>query len=209
MPRIISAMRWVGAGFSMTAQNMMFLPFSQRSRGVVAVAGLLLALAGCSSTGSVGSSVASLGGMLQPYKVDVVQGNVITREQAEAVKPGMTRDQVHNIMGTPLLVSVFHSDRWDYVFTFRRQGQEPQRRQVTVFFKGNVVDHLQVDEQLPSEAEFVQTLDSRRKGAKVPALEATEEQLKAFEAKNPVTPKADSTEPAPKPATSYPPLEAR
>jgi len=204
-------MRWVGAGFSMTAQNMMFLPFSQRSRGVVAVAGLLLALAGCSSTGSVGSSVSSLGGLLQPYKVDVVQGNVITREQAEAVKPGMTRDQVHNIMGTPLLVSVFHADRWDYVFTFRRQGQEPQRRQVTVFFKGEVVDRLQSDEQLPSETEFVQTLDSRRKGAKVPPLEATEDQLKAFEAKNPTDAKAaDATPaPAPQPATSYPPLESR
>lgn len=204
-------MRWVGAGFSLTAQNMMFLPFSQRSRGVVAVAGLLLALAGCSSTGSVGSSVSTLGGLLQPYKVDVVQGNVITREQAQAVQPGMTRDQVHNIMGTPLLVSVFHADRWDYVFTFRRQGQEPQRRQVTVFFKGDVVDRLQSDEQLPSEAEFVQTLDSRRKGAKVPPLEATEDQLKAFEAKNPNAPKpADATPaPAPQPAASYPPLESR
>ncbi len=59
-----------------------------------------------------------------PYKVEVVQGNFVSKEQVEALKPGMSRQQVREILGTSLLTDVFHSDRWDYVFTIRRQGVE-------------------------------------------------------------------------------------
>jgi outer membrane protein assembly factor BamE len=51
-----------------------------------------------------------------------VQGNVVTSEQVARVKPGMTRAQVRDILGTPLLTDPFHADRWDYLFTIRRQG---------------------------------------------------------------------------------------
>ncbi|RZA12637.1 MAG: outer membrane protein assembly factor BamE, partial [Lysobacteraceae bacterium] len=121
--------------------------------------------------------------------------------------PGATRQQVRDVLGTPLLASVFHSDRWDYVFTIKRQGVEPQSRRLTVFFKGDLLDRFEGDE-MPSEAEFVATLDSRRKGAKVPVLEATEEQLQ--KSARPATPESASTVEAAAPAapTSYPPLES-
>ncbi len=78
-------------------------------------------------------------GLVTPYKVEVVQGNVVTREQMAQVRPGLTRSQVRDILGSPLLTDVFHSDRWDYIFTIRRQGAQPQRRQVTVLFDGDVL----------------------------------------------------------------------
>lgn len=151
-------------------------------------------------------SASGVAGFVSPYKVDVLQGNVVTREQAQALQPGMARDQVRGVLGSPLLTSVFHADRWDYVFTLKRQGQPPQQRRLTVFFKGDAMDRIESDE-LPSETEFVSSLDARRKAEKVPPLEATEEQLKAFQARNagsvrapaPVTPAA--------PTTAYPPLE--
>jgi outer membrane protein assembly factor BamE len=69
-----------------------------------------------------------------------------------------------DILGTPLLTSVFHADRWDYVFTFKRQGVEDRRRaSVTVFFKGDVAGAFR-GRPLPTEAEFVASLDSGRKG---------------------------------------------
>lgn len=160
-----------------------------------------LALGACSS---VRDSLPSVGGLVTPYKVDVLQGNVVTKEQAQALQPGMPRDQVKGLLGSPLLTSVFHGDRWDYVFTFKRQGQAPQHRRLTVFFKGEALDRVESDE-LPSEAEFVSSLDSRRKTEKLPALEATEEQLKKFQASNATTPSGQA--PA-APATAYPPLEA-
>ena len=124
------------------------------------------------------------------------------REQAAAVKPGMSRVQVRDILGTPLLVSVFHSDRWDYVFTFKRQGLAPQARNVTVFFKGDALERIEAD-ALPSEAEFVASLDSGRKSGKVPVLEMTEESMKQL----PAPTKIAEPKPLPPLPASYPPLE--
>lgn len=165
-----------------------------------------MALGACSSVGEKMPSASGVAGFMTPYKVDVLQGNVVTREQAQALQPGMARDQVRGVLGSPLLASVFHADRWDYVFTLKRQGQPPQQRRVTVFFKGDVMDRIESDE-LPSETEFVSSLDARRKTEKVPPLEATEEQLKAFQARNAGAAPAPAPVAPAAPTTAYPPLE--
>jgi outer membrane protein assembly factor BamE len=164
-------------------------------------AAALAVLAGCGSFDSMSRGVA---GIITPYKVEVVQGNVISREQVEQLKPGMSRQQVRDLLGTPLVASLFHGDRWDYVFTLKRQGMEPQQRRLTVFFKGEALERFEGD-PMPSEAEFVATLETKRRSAKVPVLEASEESLKAF------SKPAQPTQPAPPPApasTTYPPLES-
>ncbi len=140
---------------------------------------------------------------VSPYRFDRVQGNVITREQLAALKTGMPRNTVKDILGTPLLASLFHDDRWDYVFTFRRQGAASQSRHVTVFFKGNNLDRFEADD-LPTEAEFVATLKSMSKIEKLPAMSATEESLQKFPAATPPVPVAPAATQAP---SDYPPLE--
>jgi outer membrane protein assembly factor BamE len=165
---------------------------------------LVLAAASLGACANVSDMLPSVGGLVTPYKIDILQGNVVTREQAQALQPGLPREQVKGLLGSPLLASVFHADRWDYVFTFKRQGQPPQQRRLTVFFKGDALDRVEADE-LPSEAEFVSSLDSRRKAEKVPPLEATEEQLKNFQSRNASTPVGPATA---APATNYPPLES-
>lgn len=160
------------------------------------------AAAGCGSFDSVTQRVA---GSIAPYKVEVVQGNFVSREQVSALRPGMSRLQVRDILGTPLVTSVFHADRWDYVFTIKRDGVQSQVRRLAVFFKGDALDRFEGDE-MPTEAEFVATLDNKRKGAKVPVLQATEEQLRKFSAARP--PAKAASAPAEAPASaSYPPLE--
>ncbi len=138
------------------------------------------------------------------YIPEVVQGNFISREQKEFLKPGLSRQQVKEVLGTPLVASVFHDQRWDYVFTIRRQGVKPQSFTLNVWFKGDVLDRVTGDD-LPSETEFVTQLVAKKAGLKVPVLEAKEEDLRKFPV--PVR-KAD---PAPAPAlplpSSYPPLE--
>ena len=147
-----------------------------------------------------------------PYKVEVVQGNFVSKEQVAALKPGMSRQQVREILGTSLLNDVFHANRWDYVFTIRRQGVDPQERHLTVFFNGELLDRFEGDE-MPSEEEFVATLDTRKKSGKVPTLEASEDELKKFapskdekKADNSATSSPSASLP-PLPA-AYPPLEA-
>ncbi|MDO8888458.1 MAG: outer membrane protein assembly factor BamE [Hydrogenophaga sp.] len=163
----------------------------------------LVALSACSS---VTSRLPGITSVVTPYKIDILQGNVVTREQAAALQTGMGRDQVRDILGSPLLTSVFHADRWDYVFTFRRQGQAPQQRRLTAFFKADLLERFEADE-LPSEAEFVASLDAGRKFGKVPPLQATEAQLKAFDERNKTTAPVEPAAPVAAPATSYPPLE--
>jgi outer membrane protein assembly factor BamE len=153
------------------------------------------------------SACTSVASLVTPYKIDIQQGNVVTREQAQVLQPGMSRLQVRDVLGSPLLTSVFHADRWDYVFTFRRQGQPPQQRKLVVFFKGDVLDRFEADE-LPTEAEFVASLDARRKVAKEPVLQATEAQLKAFDERNKAPAAAAPAEPPAAVPRSYPPLEA-
>ena len=163
-----------------------------------------LCLGACSS---VGNSARGALTAVTPYKVEVVQGNFVSKEQVAALKPGMSRQQVREILGTSLLNDVFHANRWDYVFTIRRQGVDPQERHLTVFFNGELMDRFQGDE-MPSEEEFVATLDTRKKTGKVPPLEATEDELKKFApAKDEKADAAASASVPPLPA-AYPPLEA-
>ena len=138
------------------------------------------------------------------YIPEVVQGNFVSREQKEFLKPGMSRMQVREVLGTPLVASVFHEQRWDYVFTIRRQGVPAQSFSLSVLFKGDVLDRVSGDE-LPSETEFVTKLVAKKSTTKVPELEAKEEDLRKFPA--PVR-KVDPTPAAPLPLpSSYPPLE--
>jgi outer membrane protein assembly factor BamE len=149
---------------------------------------------------------------ITPYRIEIVQGNVVTREQAEAVRPGMTRAQVRDILGSPLVASAFHANRWDYVFTIRRQGAEPQQRRVLALFDGDRLASLDTGGSLPSEREFVASIDTGRSPRKAPALELTEAQLAALPKPARDTP-AGNAAPAPAaepaaPLRTFPPLEA-
>ena len=72
---------------------------------------------------------------LRPYKMDVQQGNVVTREMLARLQPGMTRNQVRFTLGTPLVVDPFRSDRWDYVYRYTKQGAVTEQRRIVVVFK--------------------------------------------------------------------------
>jgi len=156
----------------------------------------------CTSLAACGSFSHFSQETFKPYIPEVVQGNFVSKEQRQAIRPGMARAQVTDILGTPLVTSLFHADRWDYTFSIRRQGVPPQSFQLIVFFKNDVVSSVEGGE-LPSEAEFVDRLQVRRKAATVTQLQASEEDLKKF----PVPPPAASAPPSPALPSSYPPLE--
>lgn len=139
------------------------------------------------------------------YQPEVVQGNFVSKEQVQALRAGMPRQAVRDILGTPLVTSVFHAERWDYAFTIRRQGGEPQLRRFTVYFKGDVLDRVDGD-PLPTEAEFAAKLDTRRPPSKLPELKASPEELAKLPAKSSVATSNSNTS-ATTPPASYPPLE--
>ena len=160
---------------------------------------VLSGLAGCAA--SLQSSDGFLG-LITPYRIDIVQGNVVTREQAALVKPGMSRTQVRDALGSPMVTDLFHADRWDYIFTIRRPGTEPQRRSVVVLFDGDAMKSIEAPE-LPSEKEFVASI-SQFTNVKPTVLELSEDQRKAL----PLPVKREAPVPEPiGPVRDYPPLE--
>ncbi len=169
-----------------------------RSLALSALLAAALALSGCESLQRTDSFM----GLITPYRIDIVQGNVVTQEQAALVKPGQSRLQVRDALGTPLLSDVFHAERWDYVFTLRRQGAKPQRRSVVVHFDGDVVKSIDAPD-LPSEKEFVASI-SRLKNLKQPKLELSDAERQALPPPKAV--EAPAAEPV-GPVRSYPPLE--
>jgi len=185
----------------------MRLPMFAQARCSARVALILLTGAAAAGCGSLDASGRRLASAVTPYKVSVVQGNFVSREQVEALQPGMSRQQVRDILGTPLVTSLFHSNRWEYVFTLKKPGEEIQERKLTVFFEGDLFTRSEGDE-MPTEAEFVASLSSRISKKTPPPLEATEAQLARYPApEHPQTASAAAPGAGAAPA-SYPPLES-
>lgn len=83
----------------------------------------LLVLAGCSFPGV--------------HKIDIQQGNVITQDMVDQLRPGMTTRQVRFIMGTPLITDTFHSNRWDYLYSIQVAGGTRKQERISLVFNDN------------------------------------------------------------------------
>jgi outer membrane protein assembly factor BamE len=172
----------------------------------------LLALGGCSTVNSLtsGFDQPSLKGFIayiSPYKPDIIQGNVVTTEQISQIKPGMARAQVKEILGSPLITDPFHADRWDYVFTLKRQGFDDQRRAFAVLFEKDQV--LKIDAPtLPSEDEFVASISRKKLPTSTPKLELTDAERAALPPPVAVAAPAASAVVLAGATRTYPPLES-
>ncbi|WP_205342422.1 outer membrane protein assembly factor BamE [Denitrificimonas caeni] len=83
----------------------------------------LLVLAGCSFPGV--------------HKIDIQQGNVVTQDMVDQLRPGMTTRQVRFIMGTPLITDTFHSNRWDYLYSIQVAGGTRKQERIGLIFDDN------------------------------------------------------------------------
>lgn len=147
----------------------------------VLFAGFMLTLSGCSSLGALtpdifkstsattaqssSSGVQTLKerrflGIFSPYRVDIQQGNFVSREMVAQVrenmksKEGMTPEQVRFVMGTPLIMDIFHQDRWDYVFRLEKNNGDVILSDVTVYFENNRLKRLEGGD-LPNEKDYL------------------------------------------------------
>lgn len=126
-----------------------FLPAAMRHLSTTTLLLGAVLLAGCKSF-SAADLTPTFGFV---YKIDVQQGAVVTEEMVAQLKPGMSRDQVRFVLGTPPVTDPFHADRWDYIFTIQHRGGPIERRNYTVVFEDNRLKTFGGD-KLPSEKEF-------------------------------------------------------
>ena len=132
---------------------------------------------------SVVSACTTVPRFINEYKIDIQQGNVLTQEMVSQLRPGLTKDQVRFILDTPVLMDMFHGNRWDYVYSLRKgnSGQTEMRKFSTIFdadgrlvrVAGDVAAATAADTIEP--ASKMQELDLGSVGADAVAPPATEE----------------------------------
>ena len=79
------------------------------------------------------------------YRIDVQQGNVITQEMIDQLKPGMTKRQVKFTLGSPLITDTFHQDRWDFVYRMEPGKGDVVAEHVTLLFKEDALVSISGD----------------------------------------------------------------
>ena len=79
------------------------------------------------------------------YRIDIQQGNDVTQEMINKLKPDMTKRQVAYVLGTPLVIDTFHPDRWDYIYSFHPGNGQREQRRITLFFEQDKLSHIEGD----------------------------------------------------------------
>lgn len=95
----------------------------QNSKSLLTLALLLGTLTGCAAIP-----------FPRVYRMDIQQGNVVTQEMVDQLRPGMNPRQVRFIMGSPLITDTFHPDRWDYLYSYQAAGSIRQQERITLVF---------------------------------------------------------------------------
>ncbi len=99
-------------------------------------------LAGCASSGF---SLPKIPG-IEAHRMEIQQGNYVTQEMIAKLQPGMTRDQVRFVLGTPLVADAFHANRWDYMFRRQRaNSKEIEQRRIVIFFDDGRLSRIEGD----------------------------------------------------------------
>ena len=135
---------------------------------------LLLATIGCSGTHEGGFKLPGV------YRLDVQQGNVLDQEMIDKLKPGMDKNQVRFIMGTPALIDPFHDNRWEYIYTFSKGGGRRQQLHITVYFEDDKLAYLDGDvvsalRRTPDTKQKSKTVDVPISAQKKPGIFKTEQ----------------------------------
>jgi outer membrane protein assembly factor BamE len=116
---------------------------------------LLSLIAGCSSVN------------IGPHRIDVQQGNALDQESIARLKPGLNRSQVRFLLGTPLVVDPFRTDRWDYVYLYYKAGKLAEQKRITLIFEGDTL--ARIDGDLPTAEAVVSPASKAETPAPVPS----------------------------------------
>ncbi len=79
------------------------------------------------------------------HRIDVQQGNLIEPAQLEKLKVGMDKNQARFVLGTPMVADIFHENRWDYVYSRRREGEpSTEIKRVSLYFENDLVARIEI-----------------------------------------------------------------
>ena len=96
---------------------------------------------------------------LKLYRVPVQQGNIVTQDMIDKIKPGMTKSQVAFVLGEPVLKDPFNESKWIYIYSIEVPGLFAQKTSTTLFFDGDKLRSISGD-LAPSEGKEAETTSS-------------------------------------------------
>jgi len=160
---------------------------------VIAISIAFISLSGCATKNPPSSEVAAVAGensgvqttkerrflgIFSPYRVDIQQGNFVSREMVAQLKEkmkspdGMTAPQVQFVMGTPLVADIFHADRWDYAFRLEKDNGDVITSHISIFFKDFKLSRLEGGD-LPNEREYLSLIAGKSGTTSMPTPAAS------------------------------------
>ncbi|MGI1678952.1 MAG: outer membrane protein assembly factor BamE [Cellvibrionaceae bacterium] len=96
------------------------------------------------------------------YRLNIQQGNIVTQEMVDQLKPGMTKRQVNFVLGTALIQDSFEQDRWDYYYSLRDSDGKTTKEKFTVYFEDDKLTHFSGDYQpTPPPQSAVKTTETK------------------------------------------------
>ena len=111
-------------------------------------------LSGCSSTGErIANALPDIGlpdwEIPGVYRIPIQQGNLVSQEMVNELKPGMSKQQVRYLLGTPLLIDTFQDDRWEYLYTNRPGSKsltvDIEKKRLELLFKNGRLQKITGD----------------------------------------------------------------
>ena len=105
-----------------------------------------LTLVGCSTVKEWGDAITpSTEELPLMYRPNIQQGNIISQETINQLRPGMAKRQVRYLMGTPILVDVFHQERWDYIYSEKPNAEPREQHRIALFFENDSLIRIEGD----------------------------------------------------------------
>ena len=94
------------------------------------------------------------------YTIDLPQGTPITQAQAQQIQPGMSKNQVLYLLGSPAMRDTLAPNRWDYIYDYapgtygKREGKEAitnaSQHLIIYFDESETVVNVEGIESLPA-----------------------------------------------------------
>ncbi|MBD3657925.1 MULTISPECIES: outer membrane protein assembly factor BamE [Marinobacter] len=79
------------------------------------------------------------------YKINVQQGNILTEEELTQLAAGMSRSQVHSVLGTPIMISPVDPSQEYYIYTFQKGGGDIREQRVVVYYENDRYTHHEAE----------------------------------------------------------------
>lgn len=80
---------------------------------------------------------------IHPYHAPIQQGNIINTQDVAQLRTGMTAEEVTNVMGSPVLKTLFNNNQFAYIYTLKPNNGDLVYKRVVLTFQNNRL--MQID----------------------------------------------------------------